>query len=308
MILSLLNTSITLDTLNCLQNLNDNIDAIRNIVDVSNSTIANEISAVNTLLVVVSIILGVFGIGIGIYITWLQNKMVKLKRELYAKEEIINEIAKKVEDTDKKIQSDIGGLYKQLREEETMTMLRRLEEEPQDVGNLYGLLLARHIGNEGYPIMKSAYMKLIEMEKEQTEEEQLVSISNYNGPFLLLFFQHYMYFALLDNDIHNYLRIGFVEGCKCAFKRDIIKSTKDLCKALSKSDAPFEKEPVLVDYLKAINGSNFKNLIELKNIFQEEINSTLLANAIETCTSDKVYLEMFGIADPAIPNENNKIV
>lgn len=310
MILSILNTNIPSDTLGYFQNLNDNIDAIRNIVDVSNSTIANEISAVNTLLVVVSIIWGVFSFGVGIYITLLQNKMVKIKRELYAKEETINEIAKKVEDTDNKIQSDISGLYKQLREEETMTMLRRLEEEPQDISNLSKLLLARPIGNDGYPILKSAYIKLLELEKEkeneQSENDIINNYYNYNCSFLLLFFQHYMYNAILDNDIREDLRIGFDNECKCAFKSDIIKSTKDLCKALSKSDAPFEKEPILVDYLKAINGSNFKNLIELKNIFQEEINSSLLVSAIEKCTSDKVYLEMFDIVDSSISNENNK--
>ena len=37
-------------------------------------------------------------------------------------------------------------------------------------------------------------------------------------------------------------------------------------------------------------------------------NKSLLVGAIDKCTSDKVYLEMFGIADPAISNENNKIV
>ena len=49
--------------------------------------------------------------------------------------------------------------------------------------------------------------------------------------------------------------------------------------------------------------------VELKNIFHEDIkNKSLLVGAIDKCTSDKVYLEMFGIADPAISNENNKIV
>ncbi len=301
MILSILNTNISSDTLGYLQNLNDNIDAIRNIVDVSNSTIANEIGAVNTLLVVFSVIIGAVGIGLGVYVTWLRNKVLEISQDISEKEKTINEIAKKVEDTDKKIQSDIGGLYKQLREEETMTMLRRLEEEPQDISNLSKLLLARPIGNDGYPILKSAYTKLLELEKEkeneQSENDIINNYYNYNCSFLLLFFQHYMYNAILDNDIREDLRIGFDNECKCAFKSDIIKSTKDLCKALSKSDAPFEKEPILVDYLKAINGSNFKNLIELKNIFQEEINSSLLVSAIEKCTSDKVYLEMFYAVD-----------
>ena len=58
MILSLLNINIPLDTLSYLQNLNDNIDGVRNLVDVSNSTIANEISVMNTVLVVFTIVFG----------------------------------------------------------------------------------------------------------------------------------------------------------------------------------------------------------------------------------------------------------
>lgn len=45
----LLNATIQNDTIRYLQNLNENIDAVRRIVDVSNTTIANEISAVNTM-------------------------------------------------------------------------------------------------------------------------------------------------------------------------------------------------------------------------------------------------------------------
>ena len=52
----LLNAAIPNDTIRYLQNLNDNIDAVRRIVDVSNSTIANEISAVNTMLVAFTLI------------------------------------------------------------------------------------------------------------------------------------------------------------------------------------------------------------------------------------------------------------
>ena len=55
MIHILLNSSIPIDTLNYLQNLDENIDAVRRIVDVSNSMIANEISAVNTMLVAFNI-------------------------------------------------------------------------------------------------------------------------------------------------------------------------------------------------------------------------------------------------------------
>lgn len=248
-----LNCSTSVDTLKYLQNINENIEAVKHVVDISNSTIANEISAVNTLLVTFTIIFGLVGIGLGIYITWLQGKVSIMRDNIENKEHTIITLAQKIEDTDKKIQSDISGLYKQLREEETITLLRRLEEEPQDISNLEGLLLARSINNEeGFPILKSAYMNLLKAENDQKDVDLF---DDCKGSYMILFFQHFLYESLLDDDIREDLRKAFEIGCQCAFKRDILKSTKDLCMLLSESDAPFEKEPMLVDYLKAINQS-----------------------------------------------------
>lgn len=293
--------STSVDTLTYLQNINENLEAVKHIVDTSNSAIANELNVVNILLVTFTIVFGLVGIGLGLYITWLQRKVSKMRDDIEKKEHTIITLAQKIEDTDKKIQSDISGLYKQLREEETITLLRRLEEEPQDISNLDGLLLARSISIEGFPILKSAYTNLLKAENDQKDVNLF---DDCKGSYLILFFQHFLYESLLDDDIREDLRKAFEIGCQCAFKRDILKSTKDLCMLLSESDAPFEKEPMLVDYLKAINQSKYKDLIELKNIFQDEIkNQNLLVEAIEKCTTDKVYLSLFGIEEP---NETKK--
>ena len=67
----ILSTTIPGDTLQYLQSINDNIEAVRRIVDVSNSTIANEISAVNTMLVAFTIVFGIVGVFLGSYILCL---------------------------------------------------------------------------------------------------------------------------------------------------------------------------------------------------------------------------------------------
>lgn len=84
----------------------------------------------------------------------------------------------------------------------------------------------------------------------------------------------------------------------CAFKGDIIKSTIDFCRALSNEDATFEKTPLLIDYLKALNQSKYKGLEELRIIFQDNLDKVLLVEAIDKCTTDKVYLGLFGVEDP----------
>ena len=305
MIHILLNSNLPVDTLKYLQNLNEDINAVRRIVDVSNSTIANEISAVNTMLVAFTIVFGIVGVFLGFYISWLQKKVSKMSDNIEKKEQTIISLAKAVEETDNKIQSDISGLYAKLREEETIALLKRLEEEPLDISNLSKLLLARPIGIEGYPILKSAYLNLRTINKEQNANG--MDYTEYESPYLLLFFQHYMYQALMDDDIREELRKEFYNGCQCAFKSDIIRSTKDICRVLSKSNVQFEKKSILVDYMKAIDQSRFRLLPELKEILETEINNkSLLVDAIDQCTSDKIYLEMFGIEAPLDVESKNE--
>ena len=302
----LLSTTIPSDTLQYLQYINDNIDAVRRIVDVSNSTIANEISAVNTMLVAFTIVFGIVGVLLGIYISWLQRKVSKMSDNIEEKEQKIILLAKTVEDTDNKIQSDISGLYAKLRKEETLTLLRRLEEEPEDITNLADLLLARPLDDNGFPILKKAFEKLMAIHLE-VGKDVLVD-SSLETRYVLLFFQHYLFQSILDDKLRSEV-VKDLDSCmNCAFKHDIIKSTKDFCRALSNEDATFEKKQLLIDYLKALNQSKYKDLEELKDIFQEYLDKDLLVDAIDKCTTDKVYLCLFGVENPEKPIETDESV
>jgi len=302
----LFSTTISTDTLQYLQNLNDNIDAVRRIVDVSNSTIANEISAVNTMLVAFTIGLTVVGVLLGIYITWLQQKVSKMSKNIEEKEQKIICLANTVEETDKKIHSDISDLYAQLRKEETMTLLHRLEEEPEDISNLVDLLLARPLDDDGFSILKKAFEKLMAIHLE-VGKDVLVD-SSLETRYVLLFFQHYLFQSILDDKLRSEV-VKDLDSCmNCAFKHDIIKSTKDFCRALSNDDATFEKKQLLIDYLKALNQSKYKDLEELKDIFQEYLDKDLLVDAIDKCTTDKVYLCLFGVEKPEKPIETGESI
>ena len=295
--LLLLNSTMQIDTLQYLQNINDNIDAVRRIVDVSNSTIANEISAVNTMLVAFTIVFGVVGVLLGVYISWLQMKVSRMSDNIAEKEQKIISLANTVEETDKKIHGDIKGLYSDLRDEETMALLRRLIEEPQDITNLSKLLLARQMNDKGFSILKQAYEKLKTLGTEIIDEESFFE-PTYRQQYTLLFFQHYLRESILDEDIRSDMIVEFKHGMACAFKRDIIKSTEDFCMALSDSKVQFDKVSLLVDYLKALNQSQYSNLVDLKSILQDKLNSDLLVEAIDKCTTDKVYLTLFGVEAP----------
>lgn len=300
----LLSRFIPNDTLQYLQSVNDNIDAVRRIVDVSNSTIANEISAVNTMLVAFTIVFGIVGVLLGVYISWLQRKVSKMSKNIEEKEKKIISLARTVEETDKKIHSDIGGLYVQLRKEETIALLRRLEEEPLDISNLSEILLARSLDIENFPILKKAYIKLNSLGEIADEIPGLGP--SYRKRYLLLFFQNFLFSAILDEDLRDVVKNDFDLALECAFERDVIKSTKDFCQALSVSNTSFDKVTLLVDYLKALNQSKYSKLEELKNIFQEKVNKDILVEAIDRCTRDEVYLGLFGVEAPEKPIETNK--
>lgn len=302
----LLSTTIPSDTLQYLQNINDNIDAVRRIVDVSNSTIANEISAVNTMLVAFTIVFGIVGVLLGIYISWLQRKVSKMSDNIEEKEQKIILLAKTVEDTDNKIQNDISGLYAKLRKEETLTLLHRLEEEPEDITNLADLLLARPLDDNGFPILKKAFEKLMVIHLEVGKD--VLDDPSLETQYVLLFFQHFLFKAILDDKLRPEVVKDLDTCMDCAFKHDIIKSTTDFCRALSNEDATFEKTQLLKDYLKALNQSKYKGLEELKDIFQEYIDKDLLVDAIDKCATDKVYLGLFGVENPEKQIETNESV
>ena len=300
----LLSTTISSDTLQYLQNINDNIDAVRRIVDVSNSTIANEISAVNTMLVAFTIVFGIVGVLLGIYISWLQRKVSKMSDNIEEKEQKISLLAKTVEDTDNKIQSDISGLYTKLRKEETLTLLHRLEEEPEDITNLADLLLARPLDDNGFPILKRAFVNLMAINSGVAKDEFTDSMNETR--YVLLLFQHYLFQSILDDELRPIIVKDLNSCMDCAFKHDIIKSTKDFCRALSNEDATFEKKQLLIDYLKALNQSKYKGLVELRDVFQEYLDKNLLVEAIDKCTTDKVYLRLFGVENPEKPIETDE--
>lgn len=303
--LFLLNNTVQIDTIQYLQDINDNIDAVRRIVDVSNATIANEISAVNTMLVAFTIVFGVVGVLLGVYISWLQRKVSRMSDNIAEKEQKIISLAKTVEETDKKIHSDIKGLYYDLRDEETMALLHRLCEEPQDIANLSELLLARQMNAKGFSVLKQAYMKLKILGPEIIDKDNFFE-PTYRQQYTLLFFQHYLRESILDEDIRPDIIIDYGRSMGCAFKRDIIKSTDDFCMALSDSKVQFDKVSLLAEYLKALNQSKYGNLTELKNIFQDKLNTDLLVEAIDKCTTDKVYLTLFGVKAPHESNIPDK--
>lgn len=293
-----------------LEGLQAKTDLLYNVVETSNDGVSNQLSAANNLLALVALIMVIIGIWLGLYIAKKKqqiekmadtidkkNKAVKQFAEIVdEKKEQIDIIAKTTVNLDKKIHSDLSGLYKELRIEETNALLDRLIIEPQDVGNLCTLLCARDIDETGYAKLKTAYLK---MKRMLVEPMQGNCVCDYSEDFLVLFYQHFFSQAIKDEEVSPDFESYYGEIFARAYRRDVIKSTHELCQVLSEETSCIEKDMVLITYLKALNCSQYSKLTELKNVFEQNIiPRTLLQNAIEHCITDNVYLSFLGITPP----------
>lgn len=276
-------------------------DMLTGIIETSNDSIANQLSAANNLLAFIAIALTIGGAIISFYIRRKKLEVEKMANMVDEKKKTVDAIATTTKELDGQINSNIKELYQKLRKEETNALLDRLVFEPMDIGNLIKLLLARELDEGGYAKVREAYLKLEdEPEEEPAAEMSFIELDiSSSEAYMLIFFQHYCYQAVRDDSIRPELVKYFAVNSRSAFKRDIIKSTIDLCRALTDETSTFNKEEVLTAYLKALNGCKHKNLEELKNIMEQNITPrSLLENAKEQCTKDGVYLSLFGITKP----------
>jgi len=288
--------------------LNTKSDLLMEIIGTSNDGISNQLSAASILLAIIAIVIAFLGGALGFYIRKKKLEIDSIAETIEEKKKTIDSVADATEKLDLQIKGNLGDLYLQLRDEETKAILDRLILEPRDISNLIQQLLARDLEDEGFPKLREAYLKYKSTKDDENQDEErkknrrAISISltgSYDDDYLLLFFQHYCCQAVQDDDIRPELVSRFVKACDLAFKRDIIKTTIDLCRALTDERSTFSKEDVLVEYLNALNESKHRRLADLKNILEQNIQpDILLKKAIERCTSNKVYLTLFGIAEP----------
>lgn len=281
-----------------IQALIDNYESLRDLVELSNSTISNELSSASYHLGALSIIIATVGIFLGVYVTILFNKIRKIREEVDCNLEKVSYMNEQIKDIDTKINSNLSGLYSQLREEETLCLLNRLVEEPCDICNLQTNLASRFIDESKYDLFKKAFDNLKKYHREEDDYD------SYIRSFYVLFFQHFFCQSVLDDELRDGI-FNYLPHCiDCAFKQDIIRSTQDLCRALSVDAVSFDRERYLKKYLVALNVSKFKKQVELKNIFENQIKSiTLLPNAIELASKEGIKIDLFNNIDDFAKNK-----
>jgi len=258
-----------------LENLKSELSQIK--IDCENKEKSNEqtINSISTQLDAASYNLNVFGIlfGIaaiilGIYITYIERKVIKIREENKDLLDKAKDVKAEVIAINNLIQNDIHGLFRKIKREETVDILDRLTGTPEDITNLSRILLTRKLEKNDFKILKEAYSKLEEDEKKGSNG--FTFEMSYEDQYKLLFFQHFLDLSMFDDKIRVDLIEFIPKGINCAFKNDIIKSTNDFVSAIN--DLGYQLMTKEINsFMKGISECKFKNSSFVYEIFTNGI-------------------------------------
>lgn len=239
----------------------------------SQNSIANAIAASDRFLSVASIVIAILIVILGIYVTWCQSRVESIKKIVEEKESSISRLRKEVEQTNKQINGDLSSLYKKLRREETVTLINRLVEVPEDICNIGRQLLSRELMEEDFEILKRAFSKI-----EDEEDE------NMKSRYITLFFQHFAGLSIKDDVLRKSFIDYFYYLIPACFRIDIQKSTKDMMAEIINL-SPDIRLQIVIPFYKAFINSKFKDMYEivelLKSVLTEEQWNSVIAQTTE---------------------------
>lgn len=191
-----------------------------------------------------SFILAFFGIFLVLYVN-RQYKKIKEMKEI-------------VEDTKQYIDKHNKQLYIQIKRDETIELLNRLKEVPEDITNLCQLLLSRDLLEEDYLRLKESYLKARE--------------SDYDL-YIVLFMQHFPFQSLKDSDLKDKI-ISNIDSYKLnqMFNRDIENLFDGVFKYIKEFGINDEQNKTIIknlfyNYYKSEFQSNVALQDFIKNLF-----------------------------------------
>jgi hypothetical protein len=266
-------------TIDKIENINTKIEYQQKLYDQTISSISTQLDSANYSLTIFGLLFAVTAIIIGVYVTYVERKIVRISeenKELLTKNQ---NIKKEVEDLNRLIQSDIYNLFIKIKKEETEHILQRLTKVPKDIANVCESLLSRDLSPDNFAILKQAYFKLKETDNE------------YKVQYHLLFFQHFYAQSLRDEQIRKDLVDFIPHGIQSSFENDIVKTTSDFILVIN------EKGPN--EFIKEIN-NYFKGLTASEHKKYESVYETIITNLKQ---KEKAF-ELFNLIES---NENNRI-
>jgi len=201
---------------NEIATLKDKLDFQQKMSEQSIGGISNQLESASYNLTLFGLLFAIAAILLGLYVTYIERKIVKIgeeNKELLTKNQTIKE---DVEALNKLIQSDIYNLFLKIKREETVHIINRLIKVPKDISNVLEILLSREIDEENFAKVKLAYSNLGENGK-----------TDHKKSYHYLLFQHFFGQSLKDETIRKEILNFIPTGVKQSFENDIIKSMQE---------------------------------------------------------------------------------
>jgi hypothetical protein len=167
--------------------LKDNYQLLYDGAKDQNNQLSNQISFAGYLLGGFSFILTIFGFFLALFINRQYEKIKEMKDI--------------VENTKKYIDKHSEDLYKRIKRNETVDLLNRLKEIPEDITNICPLLLSRNLLEEDFLCLKDSYLKT----KNNTFDRGV------SDQYVILLTQHFPYESLKDIDTKTDI-ISYING------------------------------------------------------------------------------------------------
>lgn len=200
--------------------LKNKLDFQQKMSEQSNSNISNQLASASYNLTLFGLLFAISAIGLGLYVTYVERKIVKIGEE---NKELLNQnqqIKDDVEALNKLIQSDIYNLFLKIKREETVHILDRLVKVPKDVANICESLLSRDLEQKDFEKLRQAYLNLGEIK------------NNYHNQYNILFFQHFLGQSLKDEKLRKEISNFIPTGIDSSFENDILTCTFDFVKTV----------------------------------------------------------------------------
>jgi hypothetical protein len=197
---------------------------VKNKIDFQNQTLTLSTNSVSTSLTSLDnylnlwgIIFAIFGVLIGAYIVWAQNKMSNILTKANTVLSQQREIQKEVNETQNLIEKDLSGLYKKLQDKEVKHMIQRLINNSEDLCNLFSPLTSKNIPEKYFEDLKKVALKCYKNDYPNRFGE-IENIST-------LLFQHFPDSSYYDDDLGESLRKKSLVILNNSFPNEVINST-----------------------------------------------------------------------------------
>jgi hypothetical protein len=216
-------------------------------LDTAFDGVSTQLSASSIFVAIFSILIGLFSLGLGIYVARIERHIRGIAQDNETLLQRNVQIRQDVDTLSKKITSDPKGLYSLLKKEESDHIIDRLLVVPDDIVNLYMLLVSRDLEPSHFSKVKEALMR--------AEDE-------FQRGYDALLFQHFTTLSMFDDEIRPRI-VNSLDGLIArSFKNDIIKSTRDYFNFVYSRGIRHTKEEVN-KFAVALSKSKYKNSNEI---------------------------------------------